>query len=135
MAIVGRSEQSRGEPLAAQYGVAYVTSLGDLLAHKPDVVVEAASHDAVREYCGALLDAGVAVIVLSGGALCDDALRDLAPVSMTSWGQLVLVASKQSGFTTAADLLDAARARPGRLTRSSPVWAGPRPPGAWRWSC
>jgi aspartate dehydrogenase len=75
VAIVGRSERSRGQPLAAEFGVACVTSIGELLKHKPDVVVEAASHEAVREYCGSLLDAGVAVIVLSAGALCDDKLR------------------------------------------------------------
>jgi len=75
VAIVGRSEHSRGKPLAAEFGVACVNSIGELLKHKPDVVVEAASHEAVREYCGPLLDAGIAVIVLSGGALCDDKLR------------------------------------------------------------
>ena len=49
-----------------------------------------------------------------------DALRDLVPVSMTSWGQLVLVASKPSGFTSAAQLMAAARARPGRINYGSP---------------
>lgn len=49
-----------------------------------------------------------------------DPLRDLAPVSMTSWGQLVLVASKASGITSAAELLAAARARPGKLNYGSP---------------
>src|SRR3972149_5371382 len=75
VAIVGRSGNSRGKPLAAEFGVAFVTSLAELLKRQPDVAVEAASHEAVREYCGPLLDAGVAVIVLSCGALCDDALR------------------------------------------------------------
>ena len=75
VAIVGRSEQSRGKQLAAEFGVAFVTTLGELLTQRPDVVVEAASHEAVRLYCDTLLDAGVAVIVLSGGALCDDKLR------------------------------------------------------------
>ncbi|MCS4509523.1 tripartite tricarboxylate transporter substrate binding protein [Xylophilus ampelinus] len=49
-----------------------------------------------------------------------DPLKDLVPVSQTSWGQLVLVASPQSGLRTAADLLAAARARPGRLNYASP---------------
>jgi aspartate dehydrogenase len=38
--------------------------------------VEAASHDAVREYGEALLKQGISFVALSGGALCDDALRD-----------------------------------------------------------
>jgi len=73
--LLGRTEASRGKPLAQAYGVPFVTSLDALLAMKPDAVVEAASHDAVRQYAPALLEAGVPVIVLSGGALCDDALR------------------------------------------------------------
>jgi aspartate dehydrogenase len=75
VAIVGRSERSRGKALADEFKVPFVTDLSGLLAQKPDVVVEAASHEAVRTYGAELLSAGVATIVLSGGALCDDALR------------------------------------------------------------
>jgi aspartate dehydrogenase len=106
VAIVGRNEQSRGEPLAAQYGVAYVTSLCDLLAHKPDVVVEAASHDAVRDYCSALLDTGIAVIVLSGGALCNDELRTRLEASAIRTGAMLYV---PSGGIGGLDALKAAR--------------------------
>jgi tripartite-type tricarboxylate transporter receptor subunit TctC len=49
-----------------------------------------------------------------------DPLRDLAPVTLTSWGQLVLVASSASGFTTAAGLIAAAKARPGKINYGSP---------------
>lgn len=76
VAIAGRSAASRGKALADQYGVAFVTTLDALLEQKPEVVVEAASHDAVRQYAEPLLSRGIAVIVLSGGALCDDALRE-----------------------------------------------------------
>jgi aspartate dehydrogenase len=74
-AIVGRSGGSRGKPLAERFGVPFVTGLDALLARKPDAVIEAASHDAVREFAAPLLERGIAVIVLSGGVLCDDALR------------------------------------------------------------
>jgi aspartate dehydrogenase len=94
VAIVGRSEGgARGKPLAAEFGVACVTSVGDLLEHKPDVVVEAASHEAVREYCGPLLDAGVAVIVLSAGALADDKLRVRLEAAALKTGALLYVPS------------------------------------------
>jgi len=73
--ILGRNDASRGKALAAEFGVAFVTSLDGLVALKPDAVVEAASHDAVRQYAAPLLEAEIPVIVLSGGALCDDALR------------------------------------------------------------
>ncbi|MFO1218783.1 MAG: tripartite tricarboxylate transporter substrate binding protein [Burkholderiaceae bacterium] len=49
-----------------------------------------------------------------------DPVKDLAPVSLTSWGQLVLVAGKDTGFTTAAEFVAAARARPGKLNYGSP---------------
>ncbi len=75
VAIQGRSEASRGKPLAEQYDVPFVTSVGALIAERPEVVIEAASHDAVREFARPLLEHGIPVIILSGGALCDDALR------------------------------------------------------------
>ena len=52
--------------------------------------------------------------------LAFDPLKDLVPVALTSWGQLVLVASKASGLNTVAELLAKARARPGHLNYGSP---------------
>jgi len=89
VAVAGRSAASRGRPLADANHIAYVTTLDGLLAQRPDVVVEAASHEAVRDYGEALLDKGVALIVLSGGALCDDSLRArLEAASMRSGAML-----------------------------------------------
>jgi aspartate dehydrogenase len=75
VAIAGRSERSRGKPLAKKFRIPFVVGPRGLLARKPDVVVEAASHESVHEYGEALLGKGVSLIVLSCGALCDDALR------------------------------------------------------------
>lgn len=49
-----------------------------------------------------------------------DPLTDLEPVALTSWGQLLLVASRASGITSAAELIERARARPGQLNYASP---------------
>lgn len=49
-----------------------------------------------------------------------DPVKDLVPVSLTSWGQLLLVAPPGSGFKSAADLVAAARAKPGRINYASP---------------
>src|SRR5262245_6720318 len=62
--ILGRSKASRGKTLAAGFGAPYVTSLGALIALKPEAVIEAASHDAVRQHAAPLLVAGIPVIVL-----------------------------------------------------------------------
>jgi aspartate dehydrogenase len=56
-------------------------------------VVEAASHQAVREHLIELLRAGVSVIVLSAGALADDALRAAAEGAATRSGALFYVPS------------------------------------------
>ena len=49
-----------------------------------------------------------------------DPVKDLQPVGLTSWGQLVLVTPPRSGFKTLADLVAAAKARPGQLNYASP---------------
>ena len=49
-----------------------------------------------------------------------DPVKDLVPVSLTSWGQLLLVTHPQSGLRTAAELVAKARAQPGKLNYASP---------------
>ena len=125
VAIVGRSGDSRGKPLAAEYGVAFVMTPGELLKHKPDVVVEAASHEAVRDYCGVLLDAGIAVIVLSGGALSNDKLRAGLEASAMKSGALLYVPSGGIGG------LDALKAACIAGVDSVEIIVS-KPPAAWK---
>lgn len=47
-------------------------------------------------------------------------LTDLEPVTLTSWGQLILVVPVSSALHNAAQLLKAAKASPGRLNYASP---------------
>lgn len=49
-----------------------------------------------------------------------DPVRDLTPVALTSWGQLVLVTTPHTGFKTVADLIAAARRKPGQINYGSP---------------
>ena len=49
-----------------------------------------------------------------------DPVKDLAPVILTSWGQLLLVTHPKSNFKTAAELVTAAKANPGRINYASP---------------
>ena len=49
-----------------------------------------------------------------------DPVKDLVPVSLTSWGQLLLVASPKTGFKSAAELVAAAKQRPGAINYASP---------------
>ncbi|TMH24429.1 MAG: hypothetical protein E6H63_16785, partial [Betaproteobacteria bacterium] len=74
VALAGRTSGSGAAALAKQHGVHFVIGRDALLARQPEVVLEAASHDAVREHLVPLLKAGVHTVVLSAGALVDDAL-------------------------------------------------------------
>jgi aspartate dehydrogenase len=91
--IAGRRAESPASALARECGIAYGVGRDALLAWKPDVVLEAASHEAVREHLVALLAAGVGVIVLSAGALADDSLRQRAEAAAAQSGALLYVPS------------------------------------------
>jgi aspartate dehydrogenase len=93
VALAGRGPQSRGAALAREFSVPYVVGRERLLAARPDAVLEAASHEAVREHLVALLQAGVSVVVLSAGALADDTLRAAAERAAAASGSLLYVPS------------------------------------------
>src|SRR4051812_46032538 len=82
--VAGRGSASRGAALAAQFGLQYAPDRAALLSLRPQVVLEAASHDAVREHLVEVLSQGVSVVVLSAGALADDALRAAAEAAARS---------------------------------------------------
>ena len=125
VAIVGRGEHSRGKPLASEFNVPFVTDLQGLLTQQPDVVVEAASHDAVRVYVEALLGNGIATIVLSAGALCDDAMRARLERAAESSGALLYV---PSGGIGGLDALKAACV----AGVDEVTIAVTKPPAAWK---
>jgi aspartate dehydrogenase len=125
VAITGRSEASRAKVLAAEFGVPFVVGTAALVAARPDVVVEAASHDAVREHAEGLLCSGIAVIVLSGGALVDDELRQrLERAAATHGGMLYL----PSGGIGGLDALKAACAAGVEEVSIAVI----KPPPAWK---
>jgi aspartate dehydrogenase len=125
VAVAGRSDASRGKALAAQYGVRFVTGVEALIAAKPDVVVEAASHEAVRTHGERLLDARIALIVLSGGALCDDAVRARLEHAAATNRVLLYVPSGGIGGLDALKAVCAAGAEEVRI-------AVTKPPAAWK---
>ncbi len=125
VALAGRSLQSKGRPLAESFGVPFVIGLDALAATRPDAVVEAASHDAVREYGEALLARGISFVALSGGALCDDALRDRLERAAAQHRALLCV---PSGGIGGLDALKAAC-----LAGAEEVSiAVTKPPAAWK---
>jgi len=105
VAIVGRSAQSRAKTLAAEHGMNFVTNIEGLIDARPDVVVEAAAHEVVREYGAPLLKKGIAFIVLSCGAMADDTLRATLEAAAQDSGALLYV---PSGGIAGLDALKAA---------------------------
>ena len=123
--LLGRTKSARSLALASEFGVPLMTSLDELIGRRPDVVVEAASHQAVRDHVEALLRRGTAVVVLSAGALCDDALRERLEVAAGSSGGLLCV---PSGGIGGLDALKAAC-----LAGVDEVTiAVTKPPAAWK---
>jgi aspartate dehydrogenase len=94
VAIMGRPEaKARGPELAREFSIPYVRDRAALMAASPQVVVEAASHDAVREHLLPLLQAKIGVVVLSAGALIDDGLRAAAERAASAGPALLYVPS------------------------------------------
>ena len=104
---------------------AVVQTLPDLLAFKPDIVVECAGHAAVKAYAAPVLAAGLDFIIVSTGSLADAQLWDtVRNAAQNSTARVKLVAGALPGV----DALSAAKlAGLTKVTlRSS------KPPKAWK---
>lgn len=125
VAVAARTHQA--QQVRALLGrVTLVDSAGSLLACKPELVVECASHQAFRQYAEPVLCAGVDLVAVSVGVLADARFRER-----------VLAAAAQAGSTLeippgAIGAIDAIAAagmagltRVTYVTRKSPrAWAG-----------
>jgi aspartate dehydrogenase len=125
VALAGRARSQRAQALAAQFSVPFVVGVQALVQARPDVVVEAASHEAVREQGEGLLAAGIALIVLSGGALADDALRARLEAAAATHRGLLYVPSGGIGGLDALKAACAAGVDEVRI-------AVTKPPAAWK---
>lgn len=105
--------------------IVITTSLEAFLAAQPDVVAEAAGHEALAEAGAPVLAAGVDLIVSAVGALSDDVLRsDLEDAARCSGAALIISPGAIGGL----DILAAAK-----LSGLSEVrYTSRKPPLAWR---
>jgi aspartate dehydrogenase len=125
VALAGRRAASRGEGLAREFDLPYVIGREALLACRPDAVLEAASHEAVREHLVPLLDAGISVVVLSAGAFADLALSEAAESAARRTGAHLFVPSGGIGG------LDALKAACTAGVDEVSIQVA-KPPAAWR---
>lgn len=81
------------------------------------------TQEVVRARDGNTLLVSVNTLVMNRGLypnLPFDPVKDLVPVALTSWGQLLLVTHPGTGLKTAGELVAKAKAQPGRLNYASP---------------
>ena len=101
--------------------------VASLIAARPRLVVECATHAAVAQAVPALLEAGIDVVIASIGALGDDTVRARVEAAAAAGGaRAIPVAGAIGGL----DVLQAARCA--GLERV--VYTGRKPPAAWRGS-
>lgn len=101
-----------------------VTTTEDLIAARPDLVVEAAGHDAVALVGEAVLTAGIDLLISSVGALADDALRTrLEAAARRGGGRLDHLPGAIGGL----DILAAARL----CGLTEVTYVSRKPPAAW----
>ncbi len=112
-----------GRSVAAAVPVA--GTLEAALSLRPDIVVECASHRALRDYGPAFLTAGADLVVASVGALADRNLLETLVAAATASGAQVIV---PSGAIGGMDALAAARI--GGLERVT--YTSRKPPRAWK---
>ncbi|TNF18979.1 MAG: aspartate dehydrogenase [Rhodobacteraceae bacterium] len=119
--------RAQAEEICAPRGleVAVFTEIADLLAARPDLVVECAGHQAVAEHGAAVLGAGIDLLTASVGALADQALFDRLTETATRQGAQILL---PAGAIGGIDALAAAR-----LSGLVAVtYTGRKSPGAWK---
>lgn len=114
-------------PAALARRVTVLASVDELLARRPDLVVECAGHGALSSYGAQILAHGIDLLVVSSGALTDDALRQ-SLIAAARAGQSRLLIS--SGAIGGVDLVAASQLS----GISSLTYTSRKPPGAWRGS-
>lgn len=105
-------------------GVAALDGLAELLAWRPDLVIEAAGHAAVAETLPQVLAAGIPALPASTGALADDALLTrLAEAAQKGDARLIVPSGAVGGLDYLAAL---------RETQDAEVrYTSRKPPAAW----
>jgi aspartate dehydrogenase len=102
-------DPSRPRPIS---GLEMVATLNELLERRPDVIVEAAGHNALRGYGPGVLKSGSDLVTVSVGALADPGVYDTLVAAAEAGGGRIEVAS---GAVGALDAIAAASL--GGLTR------------------
>ena len=96
-------KQARANP---QAGIPLFQDIDQLLQAEPDIVAEVAGHGAVREYAERVLESGRDLLIISTGALADEALYQRLQAAARANGSRILL---PAGAVGGIDALGAAR--------------------------
>ena len=113
----------RSDP-AADPGVAVFRDLDGLLRTSPDIVIEAAGHDAVAVYGSTILENGTDLVIAAVGALADRDMARRLETAQSGGGRAIVPPGAIAGL----DGLIAART----AGLSRVVYTSYKPPHAWR---
>lgn len=123
--VCGRSDKSRGKDRVQSLNIPWITDAKELLNYGLDVVVEAASHDALEKYGHMILGSGISLIPMSLGALVDGELLD-SLIRVAEENNSVLYVP--SGGIGALDAIQAAKcSHINKVTMTTR-----KPPQAWK---
>lgn len=111
--------------LPEEQGLPFCLDRESFLAHRPDVVIEAAGHEAVAAHGAALLHAGSTLIVCSVGALADPTLLEALCGAQAQGGGAAII---PAGAIAGLDGLVAARL----AGLESVTYTSYKPPHAWK---
>jgi aspartate dehydrogenase len=112
-------------PAPSTGGIPVAGSIEELIASRPDLVVESAGHQALRQSGEAVLSAGLDLLVVSVGALADPALETKLRQAAARGGAQLLV---PGGALGGLDALSTAR----EAGLESVEYAGRKAPAAWK---
>jgi aspartate dehydrogenase len=121
------AREASAAAIQAKVGAAtpVVTDLDVLLALRPDVVVEAAGHGALRAYGAIVLAARIDLVVSSVGALADRALETALRDAAAGGGRLVIPSGALGGLDALGAALRAGLDEVSYVSRKAPAaWTG-----------
>ena len=96
---VAKAERIAGRMAEAGKSCAVCTTADELLALKPDILVETASPAALREFAVPALKNGTSIVTLSIGALADDAFyREVCETAKENGTRIYIASGATGGF-------------------------------------
>lgn len=113
LAVLLRAQANRAAQPPPE-GCALLSDEAELVQFAPDLVIEAAGHEAVRTHVASLLGRGIPVLMSSVGALHDDALRQRIVEAAEAGGARLIL---PSGALAAVDYVRAVRGLDGLLVQ------------------